>query len=1152
MALLYGTDKLKEEKRKLSLRPFFAALFPVFFLITLFFVPVASKAQVSESKVLILGNEGAIYDITPFVYITPNLESNNLRKIINHHLSGLRGKTVDSDILLLGSRSVPYWIIFSIGNQTNEEDWILSFGEKLDGRIGTIQEIFLYENTTKTRYIDTVSPLSDEEESIKAISGTTVRLKLGKQSKSLFAMYIVPKAGMPFTFTPYLMTEETYLQGLRNPFSETRLMNISLLLVIVFFLAALVMRQMWSAIFIIIFYALQLTLYNFQNTVILGDFFWSSKFPGILFNISLIMIFMGGRHFLNLVGRDDSEGRVLLGITITVILSCILGIAVLDTESVYHPVVLFAPGIACVGIFILLCIVRGLTTSQPVFLYTLAWLFLFTGASATFMMLAGWIEPSRLMMNTYWYSLIPQAIFLVMACIQRYSLLEYRAVSKIEKEREMTNAVSALKQSKETAENIRLLKVIEHERQVMNELREREIKQNEDMREAVAAADEANRSKSAFLAVVSHEIRTPMTGIMGMVRLLLDTQLDKKQRDYAQTIMDSGDAMMALLNDILDFEKIESGRLDLEYVDFDLHRILNSVITLMSGHAEAKKIYLKLDLDPQVPQYFVGDPVRLRQVLLNLCGNSIKFTEQGGVTVKVQIDNFGEEPVVPGSHKLRFSIEDTGIGISQEAQKNLFNPFSQADSSITRKFGGTGLGLAICQRLIETMGDRIRINSTEGEGSTFYFTIVMKEGSAEEAGQVKVGSMKTGQHSQKALRILVVEDNEINQKLLKEFLERMGHSIKQVMTGEDAVDAAKAENYDVVLMDIELPGISGMGATKSIRAFQDKEKAVVPVIALTGNVRDEDVRACYAANMNGHIAKPIDPGKLKAMLEKVDNGTLDNPVVIDEEGSFATGSAGTTEVKISPDTFGDKPSDLYLETDITTSTGIDTAEASQPWKAEYGWERAGYGIRKMLKKGESGKKMEEQKGMDEPQGDVEMEDPAELSLPNIKPATGPELSSKSAQSMTDVPLVNRYLEEDVEEEDSFASAIAAAEKDEASQNSSIEGTSLFDQNMLDSLKETIEPVQFRELLDSMMEKADEIIMAVEKAWHDQDILSLAARGHELKGMSGNFGLSAVSVKAKQVEMGAKENKLDDMEKKIAALITTYKESKAAIENWLAG
>lgn len=217
--------------------------------------------------------------------------------------------------------------------------------------------------------------------------------------------------------------------------------------------------------------------------------------------------------------------------------------------------------------------------------------------------------------------------------------------------------------------------MIEHERQVMNELREREVKQNEDMRKAVAAADEANRSKSAFLAVVSHEIRTPMTGIMGMIRLLLETQLDKKQRDYAQTVMDSGDAMMALLNDILDFEKIESGRLDLEYVDFDLHRILNSVITLMSGHAEAKKISLKLDIGSDVPRYFIGDPIRLRQVLLNLCGNSIKFTEEGGVTLRVQVDNFGEAPKTKESRKIRFSIEDTGIGISPEAQRNLLTRF---------------------------------------------------------------------------------------------------------------------------------------------------------------------------------------------------------------------------------------------------------------------------------------------------------------------------------------------------------------------------------------------------------------------------------------------------------------------------------------------
>lgn len=1134
----------------------FIVLFCGLLAICLFvFSAAPAQAQNDDSRILVLNDESGLYDIVPHGYITPDPDRMySFRQIIERHQSGLRGRTVESEIIPLGSQTTPYWIVFSIGNRTNEEDWVLSFGEKLDGRIGMIEDIFLYEHETKTRYVDTVSPVSQEDRNRNAISGTTVRMSLGKRDQALLVMYVIPEAGMPLTFTPYLMTEKTYLESLRDPFSGTRLMNIFLLLTISFFMAALVMRQMWSAVFIIAFYGLQIGFYNFQNTSIINDFFWPSEVPGILFCVSLVLIFTGGRYFLNLVGRDDSEGRILLAITVAVIMSCTLALMLLDRQSLYYPIVMYVPGMLCLAVFVLVCIARGITTVQPTFFYALGWAFLFCGMAGTSLAAAGLIEPSRMMMNAYWYSLFPQALLLITACIQRYALLEYRAFSKAEKEQEMAEAVSTLRQSKEASENLRLLKVIEHERQVMNELREREVKQNEDMRKAVAEADEANRSKSAFLAVVSHEIRTPMTGIMGMIRLLLETQLDKKQRDYSQTIMDSGDAMMALLNDILDFEKIESGRLDLEYVDFDLHRILNSVITLMSGHAEAKKISLKLDIGSDVPRYFIGDPVRLRQVLLNLCGNSIKFTEEGSVTLRIQIDGFGQEPSVPGSHKLRFSIEDTGIGISQEAQKNLFNPFSQADSSITRKFGGTGLGLTICQRLIEAMGDRIRINSQEGEGSTFYFTLVMKASSAEEAEQAQIGRIRSGSRtSGPAMKILVVEDNEINQKLLKEFLERMGHNIRQVMNGEDAVEAVREDDFDAVLMDIELPGISGMGATKSIRALPDRKRAAIPVIALTGNIRDEDIRACYAANMNGHIAKPIDPAKLKTMLEKVAEDKLDNPVVLDDEMIDHQTPARKTPPETpepEPKPESEKPSEAPESTRRDHNNPQDqAANTSVPWRAEYPWEK---GVAKAEEEKERGGKERGSKDTEhsDDSGDLEMEDMSALSLPPIKSAgreTG--YDGNRPQQPTDMPPVSRFVqeEENEDEEDSFAAAIKATEKEGDGNGKG--DTPMFDREMLQSLKETIAPDQMSELLSGMFAKADEIVAAIDAAWQEEDILSLAARSHELKGMSGNFGLSAVSEQARQIETASKSNDLENMGQKVTALSAVYAESRAALESW---
>jgi len=435
-----------------------------------------------------------------------------------------------------------------------------------------------------------------------------------------------------------------------------------------------------------------------------------------------------------------------------------------------------------------------------------------------------------------------------------YDINDYRFKAEMTQRKLFVTMTAGLRAYRDFAERQQAEKELQKHREHLEKLVAERTKSAED---AKLGAQSANQAKSLFLANMSHEIRTPMNAIKGLTQLALKTKLTVQQQDYLLKIESSSQALLEIINDILDFSKIEAGQLKMESINFSLDEALEQLINMLGMRIEEKGLKLLLDIDESVPRSLVGDPLRLKQILINLTSNALKFTTKGSIQIKIELIEQKAEQV-----KLRFSITDTGIGISADTIPYLFDTFTQADASTTRKFGGTGLGLAICKHLTKMMGGELSVESQVDKGSRFIFTGVFGVGQTEKNVLPAKKPLQT--KALQGARILLVEDNLINQQVAREIMESVGLVLDIANNGEEAVAAVNTVQFEAVLMDIQMPIMDGYKATRLIREKQRE----LPIIAMTAHAMSGDKEKCLIVGMNDYITKPIDEAVLLHTLGK--------------------------------------------------------------------------------------------------------------------------------------------------------------------------------------------------------------------------------------------------------------------------------------------
>lgn len=834
----------------------------VFFCLFLgFFVSSATfAADYNPLDGLRLTEKSDSYDLAPYIrVIEAKDDSKGIFEAIGEYAEG-KSATL-SNYKFLHSKAKGYWLIFRIRNADDaHKDWVIDFGRNSDGTMGVSNIFMAYTSDNFAHPISVDGRLINNKVHLHNQKKNSIPTTIDYTEIKTYAFYIEPVDGLPLNLAPRIVLPSVNDNAVYSYDSRTTLFNIFMLFLV---FIAFVVYMTWrdgTGIVLGAYTVLSLIIYCTLDEVIPYGNNTGAVYIDVLCIVNMGLALILTHLTMRKLDDDGFSSRTYLA-GLFMLGFALVGNINPDVSKNLSDITFLVLAVL-VPVFILaktaIEFVKGGKSIGGIF-YAAAWVIvLYDAVMREF--LPHSIGDSGF--NYYFFGFMLHITALYLGVIFTLKA-KYRAINKKRDQIMLqTNAENEIKRNYEIVSKNRLVEAVQRERDLLLDLKRHDT---ETVREERVAKD----SEIRFLSMLSHEIRTPMTGMLGLINMLLGTKLSEKQKEYVDALHRTSNALLMMLNDILDLSRAESGKLQLDEVKFDMTEIINHVTNIMKPFANEKGLDFQINIDSKLPKMLKGDPVRIRQVLSNLLSNAIKFTEHG--FVRVDVKYLGEEN---DNQQIKFSVQDTGCGIDEDKQKNLFAPYVQEGKTTYKRYGATGLGLAICYQLVKSMGGELGLISAEDKGSTFFFTISLKLYEESEEGQ-EAAAKANDKNVDNIFRIMTIDNDDIFRKMLTLQATASARNKKcEIMSFKNSIDIMNAMDkyyFDIIFMDYEMPDFSVVNTTTMIRKLSDKKKARTPVITMTSTKDQAELQSIIQAGVNSYIAKPVNAKNLGDVISSIAN-----------------------------------------------------------------------------------------------------------------------------------------------------------------------------------------------------------------------------------------------------------------------------------------